>query len=134
MDIVIILLLAFLGWQILRVRYQRARIALLGRHLASLQLERHMETLTEGYTRAIREEPESRQLQVLDMLSQTERAVAAQAQSLADAMQKENLQAAGMSTLALRALHRALSACCHARFPQTAAHPRDWLAPRCGQR
>ncbi|MCQ9617030.1 hypothetical protein L1889_10225 [Paenalcaligenes niemegkensis] len=101
MDIVIILLLAFLGWQILRVRYQRARIALLGRHLASLQLERHMETLTEGYTRAIREEPESRQLQVLDMLSQTERAVAAQAQSLADAMQKENLQAAGMSTLSL---------------------------------
>src|SRR5690606_29054101 len=79
----------------------RARIALLGRHLASLQLERHMETLTEGYTRAIGEEAETRQLQVLDMLAQTERAVAIQVRSLANAVQKENLQAASVSTLSL---------------------------------
>src|SRR3546814_15061779 len=58
-----------------------------------------METLTEGYTRAIHEESETRQLQVLDMLIQTERTVASQAQSLAEAMRKENLQAASMSTL-----------------------------------
>lgn len=101
MDIALNLLLVVLGWQMLRVRYQRARIALLGRHLANLQLERHMETLTEGYTRAIHEEAETRQLQVLGMLAQTERAVAVQAQSLADTMQKESLQAASMSTLSL---------------------------------
>src|SRR3546814_12636559 len=76
MDIALTLLLVALGWQVLRVRYQRAHIALLGRHLAGFQLERHMETLTEGYTRAIHEESETRQLQVLDMLIQTERTVA----------------------------------------------------------
>lgn len=99
MDIVLILLLLALGWQVLRVRYQRTHIALLGQHLASLQLERHIETLTEGYTRAINEEAETRQLQILDMFAQTERAVATQAQSLAQAMQKASLQAASMGTL-----------------------------------
>ncbi len=99
MNIALILLLAALGWQVLRVRYQRTHIALLGRHLANLQLERHMETLTEGYTRAIRETAETRRLQVLDMFTQTERAVAAQTQSLALAMQKESLQAASMGSL-----------------------------------
>lgn len=99
MDIVLILLLVVLGWQVLRVRYQRAHIALLGRHLASLQLERHIETLTEGYTRAIHEEAETRQLQILDMFTQTERAMTAQTQSLAEAMQNESLQAASMGML-----------------------------------
>ncbi len=101
MDIVLALLLITLGLQILRVRYQRARIALLGQHLVNLQLERHMETLTEGYTRAIHEESEARQLQVLDMFAQTERTVASQAQSLAESMQKESLADASISTLPL---------------------------------
>lgn len=92
MDVVVVLLMAALAWNMLRVRYQRRRIALLGRHLGSFQLERHMETLTEGYTRAIHEEDSSRQLQVLDMFAQTERAVATQVQSLADIMQKESAQ------------------------------------------
>lgn len=99
MDIVLILLLLALGGQVLRVRYQRARIALLGRHLSSLQLERHIETLTEGYTRAINEEAEMRQLQILDMFSQTEQAAAAQAKSLAETMQKESLQDTSMGML-----------------------------------
>jgi hypothetical protein len=90
MDTALILLVLVAAWQVLRVRYQRARIALLGRHLGGLQLERHMETLTQGYTRAIREDAETRQLQVLETFAQTERAVAAQVRSLADAMQKES--------------------------------------------
>ncbi|MGV2906610.1 hypothetical protein [Achromobacter sp. AGC25] len=101
MDSVLILLMVALAWQVLRVRYQRARIALLGRHLGSLQLERHMETLTQGYSRAIREETESRQLQVLETFAQTERAMASQANSLANAMQKESPQAARISMLSL---------------------------------
>lgn len=101
MDSVLILLMVALAWQVLRVRYQRARIALLGRHLGSLQLERHMETLTQGYSRAIREETESRQLQVLETFAQTERAMASQANSLANAMQKESPQAARVSMLSL---------------------------------
>ncbi|SSW63651.1 hypothetical protein [Achromobacter agilis] len=99
MDSALILLMVVVAWQVLRVRYQRARIALLGRHLGGLQLERHMETLTQGYARAIREESEARQLQVLETYAQTERAMAAQAQSLANAVQKENPQAARVSTL-----------------------------------
>ena len=101
MDSVLILLMVALAWQVLRVRYQRARIALLGRHLGGLQLERHMETLTQGYSRAIREETESRQLQVLETFAQTERAMASQANSLANAMQKESPQATRLSTLSL---------------------------------
>jgi hypothetical protein len=100
MDIAFILLTVFVAWQVLRVRYQRAHIALLGGHLAGLRLEKHMETLTQGYARAINEQSESRQLQVLETFALTERAVAAQVQSLADAMQKESAQATALGTFA----------------------------------
>src|SRR5690606_14136752 len=96
MDIALTLLMIIVAWRVLCLRYQRTHISLLAAHLANLRLERHMETLTQGYSRAIREETESRQLQVLDTFSQTERAVAAQVQALADAMQKESAQASGM--------------------------------------
>ncbi|NYT76474.1 hypothetical protein H0A71_05660 [Alcaligenaceae bacterium] len=99
METVLILLMVAAAWQVLRVQYQRTHIALLGRHLASFQLERHMESLTQGYTRAIQEQNESRQIQVLETFGQTERAVAAQVQSLANAMQKESAQATGMGIL-----------------------------------
>ncbi|WP_323016650.1 hypothetical protein [Castellaniella sp.] len=99
MDFVLILLAIVVTWRLLCLRYQRTHIALLGRHLASLQLERHMETLTQGYTRAIHEKDEARQLQVLDTFAPTERAVATQIQSLADAMQQENTQATRMGVL-----------------------------------
>lgn len=99
MEMTLTLLLVALGWHALRARYQRARIALLGRHLASLNLERHMETLTQGYTRAIHEEDTARQLQVLHTFAVTESAVAAQLKSLADAMDKESSLATRMSVL-----------------------------------
>lgn len=100
MDTALILLMILAVWQALRVHYQRTHIALLGRHLASLQLERHMETLTQGYVRAIHEEAEARQIQVLENFAQAERAVAAQVRTLAEAMQKESVQAASMGALA----------------------------------
>jgi len=99
METILILLIAVAAWQVLRVRYQRAHIALLGRHLARFQLERHMETLTQGYARAIQEKDETRQTQVLETFHLTERTVAAQVLSLADAMQKESAQAASMGAL-----------------------------------
>lgn len=92
---------AAITWLALRARYQRDRIALLGDHLADLQIERHMETLTQGYTRAIHEADEQRQIQVLATFGQTEQTVAAQVQSLADSMQKEDAQATRMSVLPL---------------------------------
>lgn len=99
MDIVLLLLAVIVAWQIARVRYQRSRIVLLGSHLAGLQLERHMETLTQGYARAIQADTESRQLQILETFAPTERTVAAQVQSLANAMQKADPQATRVSTL-----------------------------------
>jgi len=99
MDIAFILLTVFIAWQMLRVRYQRAHIALLARHLAGLRLEKHMETLTQGYLRAIGEEDASRQLQVLETFTPSERAVAAQVQTLADAMQRESARDTTLCTL-----------------------------------
>src|SRR5690606_5495250 len=99
MNIALTLLAIVVAWRVVCLRYQRTHIALLGKHLANLQLERHMETLTQGYARAIGEEAETRRLQVLETFAQTERAVAAQAQSLAHAMQKESAQAASICAI-----------------------------------
>lgn len=99
MDIALLLIAVLVGWHLLRQRYQREHITLLGKHLNNLQLERHMETLTQGYARAINEDSENRQLQVLDTFTQTEQAVAAQAQTLADAMQAESQQATSLVAL-----------------------------------
>ncbi|MFT0531686.1 hypothetical protein ACMHYJ_02480 [Castellaniella hirudinis] len=99
MDTFSALLVGLLAGWALRMHDQRTRITLLGRHLANLQIERHMETLTQGYTRAIHEATEARQLQVLARFAQAEQAVAAQAQRLADALQKEDAQATRISLL-----------------------------------
>lgn len=99
MDIALTLLAIVVTWRLLCLRYQSTHIALLGRHLAGLRIERHMETLTQGYSRAIHEQDEARQLQVLDSFAQTESAIAAQVQTLADAMQREDAQATRMGVL-----------------------------------
>ncbi|CAM4069782.1 hypothetical protein [Bordetella muralis] len=99
MDIALTLLAVVVVWQVLRVRYQRTHIVLLGRHLANLQLERHMETLTQGYIRAIKADTEARQLQVLETFAPTERSVAAQVLSLAKSMQQESRQDTPMCML-----------------------------------
>src|SRR3546814_19974640 len=85
-------------WRALCLGYRRTHIYCLGQPLSVFRLERHRETLTQGYTRAIQKEAETRRIQVLETFAQTERTVAAQAQSLADAMQKESLQAASMGS------------------------------------
>ncbi len=99
MDLMLILMMVVAGWWMLCLHYQRTHIAFLGRHLANLQLERHMESLTQGYLRAIHEPDEARQAQVLATFAATERTVAAQIQTLADAMQTESLQAASLGAL-----------------------------------
>lgn len=100
MDFVLSLLMAAVVWRVLCLRYQKGHIALLASHLSSLQLERYMEALTDGYTRAIAEENESRQQQIFETLDQTERALASQVQRLATSMQKEEPAATAMCALA----------------------------------
>lgn len=99
MDSVLVVLLALVVWRVLCHKYQRGHIALLASHLSGMQLERHMETLTQGYARAIREETEPRQNHVLETFNQTERAAASQMQRLADAVHKESAQMTGMAAV-----------------------------------
>ena len=94
-----LILIAIAAWFGLRTHDQRSRITLLGRHLAGLQLERLMETLTQGYTRAIHEADETRQLQVLETFAQSERSLAVQTRALADALRQESEAATRISLL-----------------------------------
>lgn len=86
MDIALLLLLLLTLWLILRMRSQAQRIMLLGQQLSGLQIEQHMQTLTEGYMRAIHEADPQRQAQIWPTLASTERALASQAQRLATGM------------------------------------------------
>jgi hypothetical protein len=70
-------LLAFLAWMV-KTGEQGRRIALLGSHLGKYQIEKHMETLTQGYLRALGEQDPQRREQIFDLLQGTERAVCSQ--------------------------------------------------------
>ncbi|THU05304.1 hypothetical protein E9531_01815 [Lampropedia puyangensis] len=90
MDIAFLLLVLTGLWLVLRARYQAQRVAFLGRHLAGLQVEKHMETLTQGYLRAIREQDVVRQSQIWETFEGSERGVAGQVERLAEAIAKES--------------------------------------------
>lgn len=86
-------------WTI-RSQEQGRRIALLGRHLARHQIEKHMETLTQGYLRALGEDDAERRDQIWLLLGGTERALRSQfARMAADFASTEAAQAR-VSTLA----------------------------------
>jgi hypothetical protein len=77
------LVLLVAGFQLLKGREQRRRIQLLGRYLHQYQIERLMQTLLDGYLRALGErEPERRQ-SIWGMLESAEAELAAQLQRLA---------------------------------------------------
>ncbi len=75
-------LVAFAAWQI-RARDQGRRIALLGRHLGKYHIEKHMETLTQGYLRALGEEDPERREQIWNLLGSTEQELCSQFSRLA---------------------------------------------------
>src|SRR5690554_2419879 len=99
MDFVLMLDLVVVLWRVRMGRRPGARVGVLVRRMVKAELDGHMQTLTLGYTRAISEQSESRQLQVLETFAQTERAVAAQMRTLADSVQKESAQRARMGVL-----------------------------------
>jgi hypothetical protein len=75
-------LVAFSAWK-LQARDQVRRIALLGRHLGRYQIEEHMETLTQGYLRALGEKDPERREQIWNLLSSTEQELCSQFNRLA---------------------------------------------------
>lgn len=99
MDLILTVLAAAVVWRVVCMRYQRTRIALLSSHLANLRLERLMETLTQGYLRAIHEEDEAIQLTMLESFLESEQAVAAQLRRLAETMRNESADATAMGML-----------------------------------
>ena len=72
MDLFLLALLVASSAWALKTRDQRRRVALLGSHLARYQIEKHMETLTQGYLRALGESDPQRSEPIWNMLRSTE--------------------------------------------------------------
>jgi hypothetical protein len=81
------MLLAFASYQ-LKSRSERRRIALLGEHLANYQIEKLMQTLTEGYARALGENDAARRESVWQVLQSAEGQLRAQVRRLAEGFAK----------------------------------------------
>ena len=75
MDIFILAMFVAVAAYTLQAKYQRKRIALLASHLGNYQIEKLMESLTEGYMRALGEADIARRDQIWSMLTTTEAAL-----------------------------------------------------------
>ncbi|MBP6406036.1 MAG: hypothetical protein LCH79_07305 [Proteobacteria bacterium] len=94
-------ILAVIALWFVRAKDQRQRIALLASHLGPHQIEKHMETLTQGYLRALGEADGQRRDQIFSMLQSTEQALAAQMRALAVDFAKVDAAHARVSRLPL---------------------------------
>ena len=72
MDFFLIALMAATAIHMLKSAEQRKRIALLGSHLSQFQIERLMETLADGYLRALAEKDPARRDQIWALLASSE--------------------------------------------------------------
>lgn len=78
MEIFTLLMLIAVGIFTLKSADQKRRIGLLGKYLGKQQIEKMMETLTEGYNRALSEPDAARQTQILGLQNVTELALSEQ--------------------------------------------------------
>jgi hypothetical protein len=72
MEIFTLLTLLAVGAYILKSRDQKRRIQLLGSYLGKYQIEKLMESLTDGYLRALGEDDPDRRAQIWNMLDSAE--------------------------------------------------------------
>ena len=91
-------LVAFATW-IAKTRDQGRRIALLGSHLGHYQIEKHLETLTQGYLRALEADDAERREQIWGLLRGTEQALASQFERFAASFATVDEADARVSTL-----------------------------------
>lgn len=80
---------------------QRKRLLHLGHYLRNFEIEKLMESLTEGYMRALGEDDAERRTQIWNMLEQTEQNLNGQFQQFVEAFAQADVQASRGSTLAL---------------------------------
>ena len=141
MDLFLVLALAAIGIWMLNSQQQRKRIALLAELLRPYQIERLMETLIQGYLRAMGEPDAERRAQVLGVLQGTEAQLCEQFERFASDFQKVPAPLARVSRLPLAlpfALHWLSSASfdmreavtVHARGIARAARNEAALSPR----
>jgi len=90
------LMFAFVGYT-LKSRAEGRRIALLGLHLGNYQIEKLMETLTDGYARALGENDAARRGSIWQLMNGTEEKLAAQFKQLADSMAKVDAAETGVN-------------------------------------
>ena len=83
MEILTLVALIAIGAYILKSREQRQRIALLGSHLGRYQIEKLMESLTQGYLRCLGEDDPERRQQIWRLLDATEEKLSAEFDSFA---------------------------------------------------
>lgn len=91
---------AAFGWA-LRVRDQGQRIALLAGYLSRYRIEKHMETLSEGYLRALGEGDPQRREQIWQLLHSTEQELCNQVARLAKDFASAGEDQARVSKLAV---------------------------------
>jgi hypothetical protein len=84
---------------ILNIRSQHQRIRILASVLGQFQVEKLMETVADGYLRALGEDDPNRSDQVWNMLGQAELTLNEQLQAFVQAFDKVDAQAARFSTL-----------------------------------
>jgi len=84
MEILLPLLMLAAGFQVLKGREQRRRIQLLGRYLEQYRIEKLMQTLLEGYLRALGEQAAERRGQIWSMLTSAETELSEQVLRLAE--------------------------------------------------
>lgn len=78
MESYILIIGLVLGAYVVASREQRQRIALLGGHLQNYRIEKLMDTLTEGYMRALGEDSEARREQILELMQASEASLSSQ--------------------------------------------------------
>lgn len=88
-----------IGLYVLKATDQARRIRLLSGHLGHYQIEKLMETLTEGYLRCLGESDAERQAQIWSLLAQSEQTLASQFERFAADFAKVDAAQARVSKL-----------------------------------
>ncbi|HSV83867.1 MAG TPA: hypothetical protein VLK85_32115 [Ramlibacter sp.] len=83
MDLILALFLGLAGCWMIKARQQHQRIALLARFLSGYSIEKNIETVTQGYLRALGEEDPGRREQVFAVLRANEQELCRQVTQLA---------------------------------------------------
>lgn len=98
MENYVLLILIGLGAWTLNTHHQRQRIALLGSHLQNYRIEKLMETLSEGYLRALGEDTAARRDQIWELLQADEASLSSQFTRFAAAMSRLDASDVRVST------------------------------------